>query len=355
MLFEGVILKCSLSIQAERTSSAIFHLLKGKKSIQTVQDIHIYQLETFYGIYKLLTKQTFDQKIEKLINNKLLQKDTRQEGVFIPTALASDWLNKNKDRLPFDYFNGLKYAEMAGVFFDRLMLLIQTVTNCQKQHYSFIPVVDQTNVANWVKMIYKKTKGSEQKLLSAIYYELHRLLQQFSDQEASMFVDGLTGYKYYGLSKEQLAAKYGIDKQDVKLLFAGMTQSIVSIVHKEKAVYPLLSFLVKDISRTTLITKSAHATFKLLREGYTVDQIVQMRQLKENTIYDHIVEIALYNTAFPIRNYVTEEKQREIINAINKTKSYKLKHIKQSVCEDISYFQIRLVLARENKLLQAGD
>lgn len=355
MLFEGIVLKCSLRIQTERTSSAIFHLLKGKRSIQTVQDLHIYQLDSFYGIYKLLTKQTFDLKIEKLINNKLLEKDTSQDGVFIPTASAPEWLEENKDRLPFDYFNGLKYAETADIFFDRLLLLIQTVTNCQKQHYTFIPVVDQNEVGNWVKMIYKKTKGAELKLLSAIYHELHRLLLRFSEQEASMFVDRLTGHKYYGMSKEQLAAKYGIDKQDVTLLLTGISQSIVSIVHKEKAVYPLLSFLVKDISSTTLITNSAHTTFKLLKKGYTVDQIVQMRQLKENTIYDHIVEIALYNAMFPIRNYVTEEKQREIINAIHKTKSYKLKHIKQSVCQDISYFQIRLVLARENKLLQTGD
>lgn len=347
MIFEGIMLKCSLHIQAERTSSAIYHLLKGKKSIQTVQDAHIYQLEKFYGVYKSLTKETFDQKIAELLADNLLQEDTSKANVFKPSASAREWLNSNKKNLPFVYFNGLEYAEVGGIFFDRLMLLIQTVTNSKKKHYTFIPVVDKTAIENWVKIIYRKAKGSEHELLTAMYKELNGLLKHFSEREASMFVDRLTGYKCYGMSMEQLAIKYNMNKHDIQLLFSGMLQSMLSIIHKDKDTFLFLAFFLKDISSTLLITNSAYKTFELLKKQYTVDQIAERRQLKKNTIYDHIIEIALYEKGFPLQDYVTIDKQREITSAINKTKSYKLKNIKQSISEDISYFQIRLVLALE--------
>lgn len=350
LIFSGVVLHCSLQIQSERTISAIYHLLSGKKSIQTVQDAHIYRLEQFYGVYKSLTKESFDKKVKDLTDRKLLLELTGRDNVYIPTAAAKVWLDNKKKSLPFHYFNGLQYASVAIVFFDRLLLLIQTITNSQKGHFSFIPVVDKTSIENWVKVVYKKSKGFKQKFLADIYRELHQLLQCFSNQEASIFVDRLTGYKNYGMSLEQLAAEYRMTVHDIHLILSGLLQTMVTNIHKERDNFPLFSYIIKDLSGVIPITNSAYATSKLLNKAYTIDQIARIRQLKENTIYDHIVEIALYDPSFPVNGFITEKKQREIIEAVKITKSYKLKNIKEYLTEDISYFEIRLVLAMENKL-----
>lgn len=355
MIFNGIILQCSLHIQAERTVSAIYHLLNGKKSIQTVQDAHIYRLEKFWGVYKSLTKEAFNKKIKELTDKRLLQKLEGQDNVYIPASAAKIWLDNNKKSLPLHYFNGLEYANIANVFFERLLLLIQTITNSRKNHFSFIPVIDKVPIENWVKTFYKKTKGSKQKLLAVIYDEVHQLLQYFPNREASIFVDRLTGYKNYGMSLDQLAALYKMAAHDIHLLFSGLLQTMVTIVYKEKNNFPFLSYIIKDLSGIIPITNSAYTTSKLLNRSYTIDQIVLIRQLKKNTIYDHIVEIALYDPLFPVNDFITGEKQQEIIRAVNMTKSYKLKKIKECITEDISYFEVRLVLAMENKSLKIGD
>ena len=68
-----------------------------------------------------------------------------------------------------------------------------------------------------------------------------------------------------------------------------------------------------------------------------------------NTIYDHIVEIALHDDNFPIEPFVSREKQDEIFKAAEKLKTRKLKLIKEAVGEDIDYFQIRLALTKRHR------
>lgn len=352
LLFEGILLTSSLHIQGERSTAAIYHLLTGRKSIQTVQDAHIYRLENFYGIYKTLSKKDYNQKVLDLTNaQQIRQHPNNDTAGFIVTPTGKLWLNQHKNNLPFAYFNGLKYADTATIFFDRLILLIQTLTNSKKQHYTFIPVIDKTSIEKWVKIVYKKSKGSESRFLTMLHKELHVLLDHFPNPEASIFVDRLSGYQQYGMSIEQLAFAYKYERHDMLLLLTGIVQSILSIIESDKNNFVFLSYILKDLTPDLPLTHSASATFKLLKKSYTIEQIAYIRKLKVNTIYDHLVEIAFYDKAFPIHRYVTKEAQQEIIVAIQRTESSKLKQIKQQISEDINYFQIRLVLAMENKVL----
>lgn len=86
--------------------------------------------------------------------------------------------------------------------------------------------------------------------------------------------------------------------------------------------------------------------------GHSLVEIAQKRRLQINTIYDHVVEIALKEHSFNISKYAPEEVQQEIIEVMKQLHSYKLKDIKQAVRDDISYFQIRLVIARLDEFLQ---
>ncbi|WP_165769114.1 helix-turn-helix domain-containing protein [Virgibacillus profundi] len=345
MLVEGIILKCSMNIQGERTDSAIYHILKGKRSIQTVQDIHLYQLENFFGVYKSLKKQLFERKINELNAKGFLQRISTSEPLFKTSKAGVDWLDQSTVEIPYHYFAGLKYNGMANSFFERLTLLIQTLTNSYMKYYKFIPVIDTTSVENWVKALFLKAKSKESYILSTIFQELESLLHYLTDQEAEMFVDRLSGYKNYGMSIHQLAVKYEMTSEDTQLYFTGIIHRMLTMIENANSSFPFMSFILKDISNKHMITNSANSTYTFLKRGYSIDTIAQLRQLKNNTIYDHIVEIALYDANFPIHNYVSKEDQQKIMKASSITRSYKLKMIKQSVDEHISYFQIRLVLA----------
>lgn len=46
-------------MQKERSISAVYYLLQGKQSIQTIQDAQLFGLTEYFGVYKNLTKRRF--------------------------------------------------------------------------------------------------------------------------------------------------------------------------------------------------------------------------------------------------------------------------------------------------------
>ncbi|WP_010650723.1 helix-turn-helix domain-containing protein [Oceanobacillus massiliensis] len=345
MIFKAIILTCFSNLEGERTASNIYHLLKGKKSIQTLQDAHLYQLERFYGIYSNLTKQGFNRRISKLEDSGYLLSDENQEGIYRLAESAVSWLTEHEQQLKIEYFHGLQYNEIAAVFHLRMLLLIQSLTNVRMKHYHFIPVTDNHSAEQWVKQSYRKMRTKEAAILQQLHKEIYSILLQLPDEDASVFVDRMTGYRKYGLSIGQLSEKYCMEVDHVHLLLTGIVHKMIATVIEDKKAFPLLAYILKDLMGSGQITHSAHKTYQLLSNNYTIDQIAAMRNLKTNTIHDHIVEVALYESDFPVLKYVTAEETDEILSAVNQYKSFRLKDIKHAVSDHISYFQIRLVLA----------
>lgn len=68
--------------------------------------------------------------------------------------------------------------------------------------------------------------------------------------------------------------------------------------------------------------------------------------MKVATIEDHFVEIALREKDFSIEMFMEKEKIDKVIKVIEALQTRKLRVLKQAIGEDISYFEVRLVLAR---------
>ena len=351
MLFDYILLVHFKHIKAERSEAAIFHILKGRKSIQTVQDVHIFELENFYGAGSFFTKKQFDERIDSLRRRgKIKEKNDNNHYVLTEKGLA--WLKDNQPNELINYFNGYRYEQIATDFYERLILFIQTLTNSKMNNFSFIPVIGNKSAENWVRTFYRETRNCQPEILSGLYKELSQLLSHCSKRESEIFVDRLSGYRVYGLSINQLSTKYDLENEDIRLILTGMIHYILSMAEKMAAKFPLMAYTVKDLINISNLSSSAQVTYHLLNEKYTISQIASKRQLKNNTIYDHIVEIAYNDDHFPVINYVPKNKQDNIIKAIKHSKSYKLKQIKNLLGDDFNYFETRLVLAAYRNFLK---
>lgn len=343
MLLEGIILMSMAQIKNNRTVTAVYYLLAGKRSIQTVQDAHLYQIDQFYGVIPSLKKDEFDHVIKQLTEREMIKEE--EENIFILTSLGNAWLEEHLAQLSVHYFNGKKYNENDRIFYERLILMIQVLTNSKMKHSTYIPVIDQSSIKNWVIKAYQKFKFNVDDSLRHIYEEIKRLLAVFSNDEANLFVNRLTGYKAYGMSLNQLADQFNMNPKDVQLRLTGMIHHMLELIINHKQDYKTLFLFIKDLSMTGFISQSASKTKDVLNKGYDLKTISRLRKLKMNTIYDHIVEIALADSSLSIDSYVTQAEQNEILKAYKQTNSTKLKIIKNNINENISYFQIRLVLA----------
>src|SRR5690625_1765585 len=120
-------------IKGERSSSNIYYLLKGRRSIQSIQDAYLFQLHHYYGIYQSLQKSDFDTYVKQLIKRGFLKQ--KVESIIV-TDEAKRWLEKQQlEREAF--FKGNVYYPFQFTFYRRLLLMIQVLTNYKMNNRSY--------------------------------------------------------------------------------------------------------------------------------------------------------------------------------------------------------------------------
>lgn len=350
MYFDSLLLYCQKQIHTNRSSSAIYRLLKGFKAIQTLQDAKLFQVQQFYGVYPNLTQKHYDEKIKQLVKQKLLTVDEKSPKQMIRLTDRGDVkLQEYRHLLHFKLLNGMAYYKIDKLFQQRLLLLIQTLLNARMNHFNFIPIIDSRSITEWVRTFYYQTKDNHDNIHLRLYEELIELLGFLPDQWAGIFVDRITSYQTYGLNTFQLANKYQLATEDIPIIEKAIIHYMLTAINRDKQSFPILISFMKQQEEHMPLTLSAKKTHLLLKQGYSLEEIARLRRLRKSTIEDHIIEIALNDVTFPYEIYLSETAIKEIKWAVNETKGYKLRDIKEKLHDDISYFQIRLYLAIANK------
>lgn len=343
MIYPYIILKTLHSLENERSISAVYYLLQGKQSIQTIQDADLFKIGQFFGVYKKLSKVGFIKTVEQLENDAYIIKQEKK-NYYILSAKGIQYVKDKEKQSLHLYFNGKKFNQIDQIYYGRLLLLIQVWTNSRKAHFKFIPIIEHKEVENWVKTYYQTTKHQIDQYLRQLYEELVDVLSLLPERHATIFINQLSGYQTIGMTTSQLSNEFQMSEEDVHLITISIIHFILEKISMKQKSYPILFRIMADLIQIKSLTESAKKTEQLLHKGYSISQIASFRKLKTATIYDHIVEISLHDEQFPLHLYVDEQEQQQIIHAINQLQTYKLKEIKSAVSEEITYFQIRLVL-----------
>ena len=105
----------------------------------------------------------------------------------------------------------------------------------------------------------------------------------------------------------------------------------------------ILEFNQQHKLPVSLPSKSQMSTLQLHQQGLNVLQIAQERNLAVSTVNNHLSELIEMNQPVALNKLVNADKQQAIIKAMEKLGDTTLKTIKDSLGEDYSYDEIRLV------------
>ncbi|WP_018934504.1 helix-turn-helix domain-containing protein [Gracilibacillus lacisalsi] len=348
-MFECILLDSILKLNGERTVYNIYHLLTAKKSTQTIQDSNLFGLTNYFGIYNSLTRQAFNQEIQRLEYHQLITVNPDQQTVHISERGKMYYKKLREEQADYFHLNGEKFHQKADRFSKNLLLFIQTLTHIHRKNPRFIPIIEDVESQQFVKKVWNKQHElGTATILKYLYQDLTMILENFPDDHAAAFVDSLTSLKKVGLSRYQIAKKYYITTHDVYLSFMNIIHAICKAIETEDN-FRFLPQLYPVHQTNKLLSDSTNQTFYYLKQGLSIDEIANVRNLKENTIKDHIVEIAYIYQELNWPAYITEQDYRLIREILKKLESKKLKDIKSLLPDSISYFQIKLVIALEGR------
>jgi len=326
-------------LNGERTISAPYHLIRGKKSGQSIQDVKSYGLTQTFSLFPKLQKTTYDQLIKSMVNKHWITIDNH----FIPTLTEMGIAIKNK--CPELSLNGWLYRGNEMVFFNRLALLTQTLSHIAAEKLSFIPVQKDEKIQRWVRTFLKERSYTSATFRQQVKQELEVALTEapMRDIHRELIIYRLSGYQTPGYTWKQISNDWNVDPVDNQIQFIEGLHLLLEEIYSHTS-YPLLRELSKDVRVLNPLTESAYKTEELYKKGISFEQIAKIRNLKTSTIEDHFVEMAMNNSDFDISSFIGNEDIEKVIQTLTRISSNKLRTLKEHF-PDFTYFQLRLLLA----------
>ncbi|MDZ5471167.1 helix-turn-helix domain-containing protein (plasmid) [Bacillus sp. 31A1R] len=343
LFIEKVILFCLYKIDGERTIYSIYHLLKGKKSSQTLQDAHLFQLLPYFGSYHQITREQLESIIKTLLNQGHIMK--KQDSHVLVTEKGLEIVKPFCNQYPIlKYLNGWTF-QYTEIFWRRLSLLVQVASNLQHGETRYLPIQKDREVQIWLKKFLLTIPVNRSELSEVLLKELIGCFENEPDLDPSSVVIRLTGYNTIGLTDQQAAGVLNIENSFYHYNFISLLHYMISVISTNPECYPILFSMIDNFNEELPLTHSTKSTYNLIQKGYSIEEIAFMRRLKMSTIHDHIVELALNMKNFSIEPYVNENEQAEILAAAKISPSKQLKQIRQYV-QHMDYFKIRLVISK---------
>jgi uncharacterized protein YpbB len=339
-----ILLYCINQVNSERSIYGIYHILTGKKSSQALTDGEFYQLSHLFSVMKKLTRNELLNSIEELTSKGLIE--MVDQNKYIPTLNGFKLLEIGPmATVPF--VDGRKYYDIGIQFWKKLSLLIQVLSNLLRENKEYITIQQDQSILNWTKNYLLSKLKDKHEISREIHTECERCLSQLSEKEAAVFVLKLSSVNRIGWTNKQIASYLLEDETYIEFLFLNVIHFILMSVENDPRSFPRLFEILSTISKLNYsLTESTNKTYQLLSKGKTLDEITMIRNLKRSTIEDHIVEIAHHVEHFSITPFVSSEQQELIIATKELINTLRLKKLKDAIESDVSYFELRLVLAK---------
>nr|WP_251047840.1 helix-turn-helix domain-containing protein [Planococcus sp. ISL-109] len=323
------------AVDGQRTISSPYHLIKGKKSGQTIQDIGYFNLHPFFGVLPKLEKSDYLAAVARLQSTGMLEPEAEQvrltaRGFEVP--------------LPTTPLNGWKYRGNERRFFARLSLIVQTMSCFIQGQNRFDPVVSDEAIQNWVKTYLHRIHFRDSVVQHEFRMQLESMLERAdaASWQKDIIIERLSGFNIGGLTWDQIANRGKIFPIDAQLAAVEVLHASLAVLEEHQP--PLLISLLEGVIQQSALTESAKRTQSLFERGFSLQQIAELRQLKTSTIEDHFVELAMNDPAFLYTLFMDATVYEMIHKTSEELKTMRLRDIKQQLPE-ASYFQIRLALA----------
>ena len=340
LLFEDILIIILKAVDGERTISSPYHLLKGKKSGQTIQDIGYYKLYPYFGIVSKLEKKVYDQAVQRLFDKGVI----RLDGQVVRMTEKSNAYQPAPTLL-----NGWKYRGNEQLFLARLSLIVQTFSQTHQNHKVFDPVVMREDIQQWVKAYLLKIQYRHSESYRNFKKEIVSSLKlvQVNDRAKIIVMKRLSGYKVGGQTWEQIALFERQEIIDVQLQAIETLHAWMEKIATND--FPLLQGLLEGVIPKSSLTETATKTENYFKNGRNLEEIAALRGLKTSTIEDHFVELAMNDPGFDLLAFMNGTLYSKIVAVSQSQNTKRLRDIKAQV-PDASYFQIRLALAAKGEI-----
>lgn len=298
------ILSCVYRMGQKYGSTLVAQVLKGSKN-QKLLRLELNRLST-YNIMKNYTEKEIKLMISVLISQGYL---ALTESQFPVVRLTSSSANVLKGK-------------------EKVYMTVDVPENSQS---------DPTEIHG---ELFEELKILRKKLASEKKVPPYVIFPDTSLREMAM---------YLPITKDSFLTIKGVGQKKYENYGTDFISIIEDFIKKTNATPMENTRAIKNSSRKTSKMPTHLESYELYKSGKTIEEIAELRELKKDTILTHLVKCQEEeDKTIHWKDFADEDIEQLVLNAVDKVGDEYLKPIKEILPEDISYYDIKVVLCKIN-------
>ncbi|MBL1228602.1 helix-turn-helix domain-containing protein [Enterococcus sp. BWB1-3] len=273
--------------------STLFHLLKGKRTISVLMNGFLYENLIFFQLFPELTEEEFQATLQKLVAEGFLS--LQQENLeAVITEKGRDCIQKHslQAKKESQWLNSYRYGKIDNKIWRLIQFFVQVTSNLSYQNNTYSPL-ESSPYYQW-KMKQLLKNNDRNTIGNRVREELLLVFDQLSNEESQFFALQFSGYRWNGKAEQQVVDLYPAFKSE--LVRRNACHHFFRVIESTDKVVMLKKVVLDEVEAAN--NQSMLKTKKLLLSGNSSEKICEIRQMKQSTINDHLLELAIQNPMY---------------------------------------------------------
>lgn len=321
--------------------SQILHVLRGKRTPSMFYIAEVNKWHHGFSIEKRIGREDLLYIINNLLNNKLL---IEKEKGYLMTTKGKKVSEKYFENHYFpDKIKSFSNLNLHGPFWDRIQLFTQIFSEYSYQNINYVPIIKNPVHQENIKQLFQLANGNVSFVLDQWIKEQELLFDNMEEKKATIFIEFLTGHNKIGKTRIQVAKELGMKPYEFKSYLRDLLEESIELIKTKKNELPLLYEILNQINEENFLglSQSTYQSYQLLEQGFNIKQIAMKRNVKENTVKEHILEIAFIVNQFPVRKFIPTEIYNYLWEQFENQKEYSFKEASIDLGE-LEFYHYRL-------------
>lgn len=323
------------------SSSQILHIFQGKRTPSMFYLAERNGWHHAFAQFKNSSEESVDKVLQVLLQDALIEPQDKgfvltQKGQLVCRAFYEDRY--------YPKISTFSNLTIRKKFWDRYQLFVQTFSEMSYENNRYTPIIKHPHHQENVRLLFQQFHKDKVLLKENWIKEQNFLFNQLGESRANVIAAQLTGHRKIGETKGQVQEQLRMDDLEYFFYHQDTIEALLEKIqkHPKEAVISHAIMSQLQIETNHGLSMSTNETFQLLGHGHTISDIANIRRLKENTIREHILELAFILYDFPFKAFVPEKLYQDLHTAFDKNETYTYRNAKNDF-DDLEFIYYRLV------------
>lgn len=329
-------------VDKEVRISQILHTLRGKKTPSMYYLTEINQWHHGFSIAKRMEEKDIKIIVQAAYQEKWLRK---KEKGFQLTPLGKEIVDEYFESHYYpEFVHSFNNIDVYDAFWERLQLFSQVFSEYSYHNMNYTAVIKEPKHQEKIRMLFQASQGNKTEVLKKWTKEQYFIFENLTEEKANLLVNSLTGHQRIGKTRSQLAAEFAMKKDEFNFYLRDSLAEVIQLIHH----YPNKLVITRQLLKATQedyyfsMSESTYRTFKMLEKGKKISEIARLRRIKENTVKEHLLEIAFVLDEFPIKAFVPSEFYQSLSKKFQENPFYSYREAVREL-EKVEFYHYRLV------------